>query len=210
MVDYVDKTKLFEEVVKYNEERKVNPDARMSEYIGKAILLICNGLAQRANFNGYSYKQDMVSDGIEDCVAAIKNFDPEKSNNPYGYMTQIAWWAFVQRILIEKKQQYLKHKNYQNHFMLNDLTNSEDVTVEKLQFSELSNGVISDFEKSQDKALTKTKKKSRLVVELEKKNAKPKKSITDSRDYKEPRRGVAKRDDKPQRNKRTRGKSPNA
>src|SRR5258708_4307492 len=95
---YIDKAVLFGELVKYNTARKQGKDVRVPEYIGKAILLICNGLALRPNFSGYTYIDDMKADGIEDCLHAVKNFDPAKSVNGFGYFSRIAWWAFVQRI----------------------------------------------------------------------------------------------------------------
>ena len=150
MVDnnhYVDKERLYQELKKYHKEKKDGKNPVISEYIGHCILLICDGLARRPNFNGYTYKLDMISDGIEDCVAAVKNFNPRKSKNPFGYFSQISWWAFVQRILIEKKQQYLKHKNYQNNFMLADLSNTENDSIEKQAWSSLSDQVITGFEK---------------------------------------------------------------
>lgn len=159
---YVDKERLYQELKKYHKAKKAGENPEISEYIGHCILLICNGLSQRPNFNGYTFKADMVSDGIEDCVAAVKNFNPRKSKNPFGYFSQISWWAFVQRILIEKKQQYLKHKNYQNNFMISDLSNTENNSVEKMAWSELSDQVIEGFEKN----LTKTKNGSKLKAKV--------------------------------------------
>lgn len=176
---YVDKTVLFDELVKYNNARKQGNDVRVPEYIGKAILLICNGLALRPNFSGYTYIEDMKSDGIEDCLAAVKNFDPAKSVNGFGYFSRIAWWAFVQRIGIEKKQQYLKHKNYQNSFMMLDPEHHS--SAEQRERSLLSEQVISDFEKS----LTKPKKESK---KKDTNNVKTKPIALDPRDRKEPSR----------------------
>jgi len=151
-INYVNNDELYRELKKYRKIRKQDDGiSRTSEYVGKCIMLICNGLAQRPNFNGYTFKADMISDGIEDCIAAVKNFDPKKSKNPFGYFTQIAYWAFVQRIMIEKKQQYLKHKNYQNNFMLADLSNTENDIIEKMAWSKLSDQVISSFEENLNK-----------------------------------------------------------
>ena len=75
------------------------PKPKVSEYIGQSIILICNNLAKKPNFSGYTYKQDMISDGIMDCIAAVDNFNPDKTNNPFAYFTQIARNAFLRRIL---------------------------------------------------------------------------------------------------------------
>ena len=52
----------------------------------------------------------MISDGIENCLQYMSNFNPEKSNNPFAYFTQIIYYAFIRRIQKEKKQQDVKAK----------------------------------------------------------------------------------------------------
>ena len=56
------------------------------------------------------FREDMISDGIENCVQYIHNFDPEKSKNPFAYFTQIVHYAFLRRIQKEKKQLDIKTK----------------------------------------------------------------------------------------------------
>lgn len=74
------------------------------EYIGLCVMEICNNLAKKANFVNYTFKDEMISDAIENCVKASMNFNPEKSKNAFGYFTQIAFNAFIRRIQKEKKQ----------------------------------------------------------------------------------------------------------
>jgi DNA-directed RNA polymerase specialized sigma24 family protein len=57
----------------------------------------------------------MISDGIENCLQYMDNFDPEKSNNPFAYFTQIIYYAFIRRIQKEKKQQEVKQKMIANY-----------------------------------------------------------------------------------------------
>ena len=83
---------------------------RVSNYIGECFLKIANGLSHKPNFMNYTFKDDMVSDGIENCLQYIHNFNPEKSNNPFAYFTQIIYYAFIRRIQREKKQTHVKHK----------------------------------------------------------------------------------------------------
>ena len=52
----------------------------------------------------------MICDGIENCVQYIHNFDPQKSQNPFAYFTQIIHYAFLRRIQKEKKQLEIKNK----------------------------------------------------------------------------------------------------
>ncbi len=82
----------------------------VTEYIGKCFLDIATHLSYRPNFIGYSYREEMISDGIENCLMYCSNFDPAKSSNPFSYFTQIIYYAFLRRIQKEKKQQYIKFR----------------------------------------------------------------------------------------------------
>ena len=82
----------------------------VTDYIGSCFLKIANHLSYRPNFINYTYRDDMISDGIENCLQYLDNFDPEKSNNPFAYFTQIIYYAFIRRIQKEKKQTTIKQK----------------------------------------------------------------------------------------------------
>ena len=79
-------------------------------YIGECFLKIATHLSFKPNFVNYMFKEDMISDGIENCVHYIHNFNPEKSQNPFAYFTQIIHYAFLRRIQKEKKQLEIKNK----------------------------------------------------------------------------------------------------
>lgn len=79
-------------------------------YLGECFLKIATHLSYKPNFVNYMFREDMISDGIENCVQYIHNFDPEKSNNPFAYFTQIIHYAFLRRIQKEKKQLDIKTK----------------------------------------------------------------------------------------------------
>jgi hypothetical protein len=79
-------------------------------YIGECILKIATHLSFKPNFVNYMFKDDMICDGIENCVLYIHNFNPEKSQNPFAYFTQIIHYAFLRRIQKEKKQLEIKNK----------------------------------------------------------------------------------------------------
>lgn len=132
------------------------PKPKVSEYIGQSIILICNNLAKKPNFSGYTYKQDMISDGIMDCIAAVDNFNPDKTNNPFAYFTQIAWNAFLRRIQKEKKQTYVKHKNFENSILMDETWQHSS---SQLKTNEYSHEVVRSYEKK----LTKTKKDTSIV-----------------------------------------------
>ena len=103
-------------------EKRGRRQPPISDYIGECFLKIANHLSYRPNFINYTYKEDMISDGIENCLQYVSNFDPEKSNNPFAYFTQIIYFAFIRRIQKEKKQvtikQRLIHENNLDDFSL--------------------------------------------------------------------------------------------
>jgi hypothetical protein len=83
---------------------------KVPNYIGECFLKIATHLSYRPNFVNYMFKDDMVCDGIENCLQYIDNFDPAKSTNPFAYFTQIIYFAFLRRIQKEKKQLDIKNK----------------------------------------------------------------------------------------------------
>jgi hypothetical protein len=86
------------------------PKPRVNNYIGSCFLKIATHLSYRPNFINYMYKDDMVCDGIENCIQYIDNFNPAKSKNPFAYFTQIVYYAFLRRIAKEKRQLDIKDK----------------------------------------------------------------------------------------------------
>ena len=102
-----------------NEERP-----RVPEYIGECFLKIARHLSYKSNFINYSFKDEMISDAIENCLSVVSNFDPAKSKNPFAYFTQITFYAFVRRIQREKKQLQTKYR-YIDQLDLNELITQE-------------------------------------------------------------------------------------
>ena len=72
------------------------------------------------------FREEMVGDGIENCINYLNNFDPEKSKNPFGYFTQIIYYAFLRRIDREKRQLYIKHKTLENHMIMDEMADHHD------------------------------------------------------------------------------------
>ena len=110
MSNYVDNKRLLDDLTAYRERRATNPDEVLPEYVGYCILEIAKRFASRPNFYNYTYRDEMIGDAIENCIQYMHNFDPEKSQNPFGYITQICYYAFIARITREKKQSYIKSK----------------------------------------------------------------------------------------------------
>jgi len=112
---YVDNKLFLQAMIEFKdkcakaEKRKRKPPP-VTNYIGECFLKIANHLSYRPNFINYTFRDDMISDGIENCLQYLKNFNPDKSNNPFAYFTQIIYYAFIRRIQKEKKQMQVKAK----------------------------------------------------------------------------------------------------
>lgn len=135
---FLEQMKEFRIKVKHAKENNLQRP-RVPEYIGECIFKIASHLARKPNFANYTFKDDMISDGVENCLLYIDNFDPDKSSNPFAYFTQIIYYAFLRRIQKEKKQLYVKYKSMENE-VINSLieNNGEDLVAGHL------NGILHD------------------------------------------------------------------
>mgnify|MGYP000683362726 FL=1 len=112
---YVNNKELLHALIVYKNKVKEaqeneQPKPRITNYLGECFLKIATHLSYKPNFVNYMFREDMISDGIENCVQYINNFDPNKSTNPFAYFTQIIHYAFLRRIQKEKKQMDIKNK----------------------------------------------------------------------------------------------------
>ena len=160
---YVNNKEFLAAMVEYRKsvnkaKRKKQPKPPVTDYIGSCFLKIANHLSYRPNFINYTYRDDMISDGIENCLQYLDNFNPDKSNNPFAYFTQIIYYAFVRRIQKEKKQTVIKQK------MIAD-SNYDDMTLQpgddrefKNQFTEF---LKANLPKEEDSKLVPKKKKKK-------------------------------------------------
>ena len=112
---YIDNSEFLEVMKEYHalvveaqekgELRPIIPD-----YVGECFMKIAQRLSFRPNFINYAFREDMISDGIENCLQYVENFNPEKSKNPFAYFTQIIYYAFIRRIQKEKKQTHIRNE----------------------------------------------------------------------------------------------------
>ena len=162
---YVDNKKFLSAMVEHRlkcqkaEDKKRKPP-EVTNYIGECFLKIANHLSYRPNFINYTYRDDMISDGIENCLQYMSNFNPEKSNNPFAYFTQIIYYAFIRRIQKEKKQQDVKAKliaNSGSEMMLDTLVG--DDAQYKNQMLEFLQRNVKESVPAEPKKVKKKKKK---------------------------------------------------
>ena len=160
-VNYLNNDDMVKAIIEWQAACKIakkngTEEPRQSDYIGRCILLICNGLGSKGNFAGYSYRQEMVGDAIEWCTNAVKSFDPTrvgpktgKTNNAFNYLTMVAYHAMQRRINIERKQNATKHKNYQHQHFIEEagvVRTINDMNSKDWSNNEVSNRTIAEFE----------------------------------------------------------------
>jgi hypothetical protein len=112
---YVNNKEFLDALIKYREKLEIakiqgTKKPPVPSYIGECFLKMATHYSFKPNFVNYMFKEDMISDGIENCLQYIHNFNPEKSQNPFAYFTQIIHFAFLRRIQREKKQMEIKNK----------------------------------------------------------------------------------------------------
>lgn len=142
----------YKELVKQAKENgKVKPD--IPNYIGECFIKIAEGLSHKPNFIGYSYRDEMVADGIENCLMYFENFDVTKSSNPFAYFTQIIYFAFLRRIQKEKKQLYVKYKATEQFGILdeNEMLGYEEATGKQFELYDNISDFIETFEETKRK-----------------------------------------------------------
>lgn len=182
-VHYVNNKEFSQAVVDYVKSVKAaqlnNVEVpRITEYIGRCFLRIAEGLSHKPNFIRYTYREEMVMDGVENCIKAIMNYNVEaatRTGNPnaFAYFTQICYYAFIRRIMKEKKQQDIKFRYIEHAGIENFLTNpQEEMKGANAMLGGIENGFIDvlkkriDKVKTTDKAIKEFKKANKAILEL--------------------------------------------
>ena len=131
---YVDNEKFLEVMTEYRNaflDGKENGEEQkpmIPDYAGECFLKIAERLSHRPNFINYAFREEMVSDGIENCVMYASKNKKKKSSNPFAYFTQITYYAFLRRIEKEKKQLYIKYKQMDEYNSIEENSDMESMT----------------------------------------------------------------------------------
>jgi hypothetical protein len=163
---YIDNQEFLAALLEHRERVQLAKEAgetlpQISNYLGDCFIKIARHLSYKSNFINYSYKDEMISDAIENCLAVVNNFDPAKSKNPFAYFTQITFYAFIRRIQKEKKQLQTKYR-YIDQLDINELITQEQDNGEfQNQFLDYLKTQLDgyDYEKVVSPATKKARKK---------------------------------------------------
>jgi hypothetical protein len=152
---YINNEDFLKALVDYKEscteaKKKKLEKPAIPNYIGECFMKIAEGLSHKPNFINYPHKDEMIGDGIENCLMYFENFDPAKSKNPFAYFTQIIYYAFLRRIQKEKKQLYVKYKATEQFGILDEgeMMDVDDVMVRQFELYENISEFIETYEES--------------------------------------------------------------
>jgi len=137
----------------------------ISNYLGDCFIKIAKHLSYKSNFINYSYRDEMISDAIENCLAVVNNFDPAKSKNPFAYFTQITFFAFVRRIQREKKQMATKFRYIDQLDVSQLVTQEHDNGEFQNQFLEYLKTQMDQYE--YEKVVSTITKKTEKILEAD-------------------------------------------
>jgi len=155
---YVDNKEFLRQMIEFKESTAIarengESDPRIPDSIGEIFVKIASHLSFKSNFINYAFREDMIADGVENCIQYVHNFDPAKSKNPFAYFTQIIYYAFLRRIQKEKKQLYVRYKTLENS-QLDTMSEDDRATVSSIGIAKLydnMNEFIENYEESMQK-----------------------------------------------------------
>jgi hypothetical protein len=161
---YINNADFLKALIDFKERKKKNPDEPIPNYIGECWMKIAEGLSHKPNFINYPHREDMIGDGIENCLMYFENFNTDKYKNPFAYFTQIIYYAFLRRIQKEKKQLYVKYKSTEQFGILDEYE-MLDVDGNTIQFQLYDN--IADFIQTFEDTKKKKKKPAKKPKGIE-------------------------------------------
>lgn len=106
----------------------------MPEGLGEAFLMIATNLSNKNNFIGYTWKDEMIAEAVFTCVKYFGNFDPDKSKNPFAYITRICYNSFVNSIKKQNRHGQMKQDLYDQK---DDVDHHSFFTYKSIDYTDL-------------------------------------------------------------------------
>lgn len=160
---YINNADFLKALIDYKEscdlaKKEKKEDPIIPNYIGECFYKIADHLSRKPNFISYSFRDEMIADGIENCLMYFRNFDPAKSKNPFAYFTQIIYYAFLRRISKEEKHRYIMYKNFQETMtQIYEMNNNDDGLLIPSSMYDNINVFMKKFEKKEEEKKVKRK-----------------------------------------------------
>jgi hypothetical protein len=102
---------------------KFNKDhGRITENLGKMFIKLSERYAQRSNWRGYTYVDEMRGQAILQLSQIGLQFDESKSENPFAYYTAAVTNSFTRVLNIEKKNQNIRDDMLEEHGLTPSMT----------------------------------------------------------------------------------------
>lgn len=174
-VEYVNNQDFHNAIVKYREQMEIaKAEGKeipiMPNYVGECIWKIAEKLSTKPCFINYSFRDEMISDGVENCLLYFHDYNPNfvpaegnKPQNAFAYFTQIVYYAFLRRINKEEKNRYALYKNFQetitNNHDMGYLVDSDD---KHLMPSQLYDNILEFMDRFEKKEEVKKQKRKQI------------------------------------------------
>lgn len=105
------------------EKGKFSKDhGRITEELGRMFLKLSERYAQRSNWRGYTYVEEMKGQAILQLSQIGLQFDESKSENPFAYYTAAVTNSFTRVLNIEKKNQNIRDDMLEEHGLTPSIT----------------------------------------------------------------------------------------
>jgi len=112
---------------------------RITENLGKMFIKLSERYAQRSNWRGYTYIDEMKGQAILQLSQIGLQFDESKSENPFAYYTAAVTNSFTRILNLEKKSQNIRDDLLEEAGLTPSLTrqNSQEYASEIARQAEL-------------------------------------------------------------------------
>jgi hypothetical protein len=112
---------------------------RITENLGRMFIKLSERYAQRSNWRGYTYVEEMKGQAILQLSQIGLQFDESKSENPFAYYTAAVTNSFTRILNVEKKSQNIRDDLLEENGLSPSMTrqSKEEFAVEVARQAEI-------------------------------------------------------------------------